>query len=110
GLTSRGCDLEIKPAHPGCSFRKVSKHITQSEMDAYKQVTVSFDDIRSESADRDCSFAITIREPGQPPQTLHRGLRLSAPGSPATQSLSCCLSSPSRVARIAAPDATTTKR
>jgi hypothetical protein len=104
GLTRRGCDVEIKPAHPACSFKTVSLHV-----ESRGEAIVDLKDVRSESADRDCSFAITIREPGQTDHTSIRGIRLNPPASTAQQLLSCYLSCPSRIARMSEPD-TTRKR
>lgn len=94
GLGPQGCDVEIKPAHPGCKFRTVVQHVSQGG-----KAKVAINDAQSRSADRDCTFAITIREPGHADRTVHRGLRLLATATPTAQLLSCNLSSPSRLAR-----------
>jgi hypothetical protein len=93
GLSAKGCDVEIKPGHPGCTFRPVTKHVGLSG-----KATIELRDVVTRSADRDCTFAITIREPGQAERTVHRGLRLQAENTP-DQRLNCFLSSPSRIAR-----------
>jgi hypothetical protein len=93
GLTRKGCDVEIKPASLGSKFKPVTQHI-----DSDGTATLEFKDIESESADRDCTFAITIREPGHAEKTVKRGLRLKSPGKPG-QTLECFLSSPSKIAR-----------
>ena len=98
GLSPGGCDLEIKPGHAGCQFKPRKDHI--ADRDAGKKL-IEFDDVRSTGVDRDCVFAITIREPGQVPKTVHRGLRLAAesPGRPTpAQTLACYLRSPSKMA------------
>jgi hypothetical protein len=102
GLGPQGCHVEIKPGHPGCQFKPVSRSV---EPETVRDV-VKLDPIsllaRSSGADRDCSFAITITEPGLPARTFHRGVRLSAPGDARTapvHRLKCYLSSPSLVAR-----------
>lgn len=104
GLTVNGpgCDVEIKPGHPGCKFRTVQHHV-----DSRGYATVVVPDAVSRNADRDCTFAITIREPGQPERTVRRGLRLQAENVTSGQSLSCYLSSPSRIARNNNASATT---
>ncbi len=94
GLGRGGCDVEIKPGHPGCQFRPVTRHITSDG-----KADVVLDDVRTTSADRDCAFAITVREPGHPPRTFHRGLRLDASQPATVPTLSCFFSSPSRIAR-----------
>jgi hypothetical protein len=100
GLGPRGCDVEIKPAYPGCTFQTVARHVRSDG-----KLTLEVDDVRTESPDRDCTFSITLREPGQPERTVHRGLRLKPPGSAGAQFLECFLSSPSRIARTNAQDA-----
>jgi hypothetical protein len=93
GLKATGCEIEIKPGHPGCQFRTVSQHV-----DSRGMASILFDDVQTTSADRDCAFAITVREPGQPPRTFRRGLRLTASNGP-IPTLTCYVSSPSRLAR-----------
>ena len=53
-------------------------------------------EVETVSADRDCSFAITLKEPGQPDKTVRRNLRIvpAAEGRPAApQALTCFISS-----------------
>ena len=93
GLGPKGCDVEVKPAHRGCSFETVKKHVERKG-----EMVVVVKEIKVKNADRDCTFAITIKEAGHPDRSERRGLRLAkAPGE--TQSLSCFLSSPSKIAR-----------
>ena len=97
GLGRAGCDVDVKPAHAGCMFRPRVQHVKSDG-----KVRIDLDDVRSTGADRDCSFAITIREPGHADKTVRRGVQLAAPvaGRPApVQSLDCYLSSPSLLAR-----------
>jgi hypothetical protein len=98
GLGTKGCDVEVKPGHKGCTFQPMNRHV-----DAKGYLSLTIRDVRSQSADRDCTFAITIREPGQPERTAYRGLRLSSHNS-AGQQLTCYLSSPSKVARAGESD------
>ena len=93
GLGAKGCDVEVKPGHPACKFAPRAQHLNPRQ-----SVKLVIDDVRSLSADRDCTFAITVREPGQADRTVRRGLRLSNPGGPA-QLLPCLLSTPPRVAK-----------
>lgn len=100
GLGRAGCDVEVKPGHPGCRFEKVTQHI-----DADGAGTVRIKDLECRNADRDCSFTITVKEPGQVDNTVRRGFRLavSEPGQPApTPSFACFINSPSRLARAEA--------
>ena len=59
--------------------------------------------VKSTSPDRDCQFTITIKEPGQPPRIVRRGIRLVPPASPGAaapeQVFKCYLRSPSLAAR-----------
>jgi hypothetical protein len=98
GLGPQGCDVEIAPGNMDCKFRPVRHHLSQHDANGY---TIPFDDVRTTSADRNCMFAITIREPGQPVKTVRRGLRI-VPASDeqfSAQLLSCYLSSPSKLAK-----------
>lgn len=100
GLTQKGCDVEIKPGHAGCKFKPVTKHIASQG-----KLVVELKDVEIRSPDRDCSFAITIKEEGQTKRTNHRGLRIptSGAGSPTqVPSLTCFLNSPSKLARAEA--------
>ncbi len=97
GLGRGGCDVDVKPAHPGCKFRPRVQHVGSDG-----KVRIELDDVQSTGADRDCSFAITIREPGHADKTVRRGFQLTAPvaGRPAVvQPFDCYLSSPSLLAR-----------
>jgi hypothetical protein len=102
GLGKDGCDVEIKPSHAGCIFGTVKKHV-----DSRGWLDLKLDDVRSRNADRDCSFAITIHEPGQGQRTTHRGLQLKVPGTVTAQTMTVYLSSPSKIARASQPDAAT---
>jgi hypothetical protein len=96
-----GCDVEVKPAHAGCNFRPRVQHVESNG-----RIQIILDDVRSTGADRDCSFAITIREPGHADKTVRRGLQLAAPVAGRTalaQSFDCYLSSPSLLARNSDP-------
>jgi hypothetical protein len=100
GLSRNGCEVEIKPGHAGCRFDTITKRVGA----ANTKGVLSIDPIlaQSSNADRDCAFAITIREPGQAPKTFHRGIRLTpkpADGPLPVQTLTCYLSSPSLAAR-----------
>jgi hypothetical protein len=106
GLSSKGCVLKVAPAHPGCKFKAIERRIDSGNADGMirlKEPIVL--QATSTAADRDCSFAITIQEPGLPPQTYRRGLRLvpGVAGQPAPiQTLKVYLSAPSIAARDAA--------
>ena len=104
GLGSSGCEVEIKPGHPGCKFQTLTERVKSDGA-----LDVDLKDVRTLNADRDCTFAITIREPGQPVRTVRRGLRVSSSTEKGQlSSLTCYLSSPSRVAK--AGETSTSKR
>ena len=94
GLGLDGCEIEIKPAHAGCQFKTATYHVTQQG-----RASLLLEDVQTSSADRDCAFAITLKEAGQPARTLRRGLRLVAPPSGSVPSLTCYLNSPSKLAK-----------
>ncbi len=105
GLGTQGCQIEIKPAHRGCEFESIKRTIDRVPANAVIKLDGIAVNARSTGADRDCTFAITIREPGLPAKTYRRGLRLEpvAAGKPApTQTLKCYLISPSVAAASAA--------
>jgi hypothetical protein len=93
GVGRQGCDVEIKPGNGGCKFKPVTYHL-----DSTGRATLKVKDIETQSADRDCTFAITIHEPGHTERTVKRGLRLKRPGDPG-HTLDCFLSSPSKIAQ-----------
>ena len=101
GLGAEGCEVEIKPATPACRFTPMKRQVSSSgELN-----DVIIKDLEVRGANRNCSFAITVTEPGQKSRTILRGFRLAAapsdPGTPAPlQTFACWLSSPSKIARI----------
>ena len=100
GLGAEGCDVEVKPANAGCKFRSTTEHIA-----ADGHAAIKLRDVELRGADKTCSMAITVREPGQPPQTIYRGFRprSSKPGS--IPKFACYISS-----KLAGVDAKTTRK
>jgi len=99
--------VAIKPANPTCRFKTVKKHVNPSG-----ELGVDIKDMEVRSVNRNCSFSITVTEPGQKPRTILRGFRLeanSADQNSAIPSFACFLSSPSKLARIAEASRTTRK-
>lgn len=94
GLEREGCDVEVKPGHPGCQFSTVRKHVDGTGLQ-----TLRLDDVKTSSADRECAFSITIREAGQATRTVRRGLRLAAPDTAPYSLMECFISSPSKLAK-----------
>jgi hypothetical protein len=79
GLSGSGCTLKITPAHPGCQFKPIVRRVPPTGGGSMLPLEPIALTATSTGADRDCSFAITIQEPGQPPQTFRRGIRLLSP-------------------------------
>jgi hypothetical protein len=111
GLGRDGCDVEIKPGNASCKFRALNENGAESRQHVTSagKATLDLLDIELRGADRTCSVAITVLEPGQPAKTIYRGFRLSArtegAGSTASKtaavpSFTCYLSSPSKVTRV----------
>ena len=98
GLGREGCEVEIKPGHPACDFKPITKKLESSGQEDFKYIVV-----KSTSADHDCLFSITIREPGQPEKTVKRGFVLATPkadGKPVPpQIFECWVRSPSLAAK-----------
>src|SRR5690349_2094905 len=95
GLGHDGCEVEIKPGNRGSRFQAQTQHIGASGKACF-----TFRDVEVRGADRSCSFAITVREPGQASRTIYRGFRLGSRATPGTasaaaQSFTCYMNSPS---------------
>ena len=101
GLGTEGCDVEVKPANAGCKFRPSSGEHVASD----GQATIKLRDVELRGADKTCTMAITVREPGQPPQTIYRGFRPGSSKSGAVPSFTCFVSS-----TLAGADAKTTRK
>jgi hypothetical protein len=80
GLRTEGCYLTIKPAHPGCRFKPIQRHIPGTQGGTFRLETLVIP-ATSLNPDRDCMFAITLVEPGMPPRTYQRGLVLVPPSA-----------------------------
>ncbi len=98
GLGNEGCQVEIKPGHPACDFKPISKKLTSRGQEDFRDILV-----KSTSADGDCMFEITVKEPGQPEKKFKRGFVLTTakPGSKEIpyQLFECWLRSPSLAAK-----------
>src|SRR5262249_34351123 len=73
GLGKSGCEVEVKPGNRSCRFKPQEQHVN-----SVGKVSFVFKDVELRGADRNCAFAITVREAGQAPKTIYRGFRLSA--------------------------------
>ena len=109
-----GVEIVIKPGHPACRFKTI---IYPVKGDGLIQDIPPID-VETLSADRDCSFTIVLKEPGQPDKVFRRSLQINLPGEATAakpQVLQCFLSSrgatgraatvPNPVATKPAPDA-----
>jgi hypothetical protein len=106
GLGLDGCEVDVKPANPGCKFRVASSQHVPS----HGRATVDLRDVELRGADHTCTIAITLRESGQAPKTIYRGFRLTtrptpAPANSTIPSFTCYLSS-----RLAGVDSTRTRK
>jgi len=87
-----GVEVVIKPGHPACRFKPI---VYPVKGDGFIQDIPPID-VETLSADRDCSFAIVLKEPGQPDKVFRRNLQINAPSEAANgkpQVLQCYLSS-----------------
>ena len=101
GLGADGCDVEIKPANPSCKFRPSPiKHVSSDG-----HATIELKDVELRGADKTCTLAITVREPGHAPQTIYRGFRTGATKTGSVPSFTCFISS-----RLAGADSKTTRK
>lgn len=85
-------EIEIKPGNSGCRFKPVTYPVKGGGW----VPDVLPIDVETLSADRDCSFAITLKEAGQADKVFRRSVQI-APVTEATagkpQSLICYLNS-----------------
>jgi hypothetical protein len=114
GLSSDGGEIEIKPGNPGCKFETI-KFQTKGHPRTDSQGRINLDpiDVETMSADRNCSFSITLKEPGQPDKTVRRALRITPTlggKTPAPQTLSCFITSNSLNPVASKPKDSTTKK
>lgn len=104
-------EVVIKPGSPGCRFKPITQAITKNNTTELKPFEVEVF-----SADRDCAFLITLKEPGQPDKTYRRHVRIvpPTPGKVVAQRFDCSLSATSfgqatKVAEQPAAEAKTKK-
>ena len=98
GMSDNGCQIEIKPGHPACRF----KPITYRTKVHKESITLPPLVVETSSADRNCSFDITIREKDRPVKSAHRSVRLTpaADDEPVpVKRLTCYLTAPSLAAK-----------
>ena len=94
GIPLDGCEIEIRPAHPGSRFEPVVRQIERVSADGVARLDTIAIDARSLGADGDCAFAITIKAPDRADETFKRSVRLLPPADDApvpVRSLTCYL-------------------
>ena len=113
GLSSQGGEIEIKPGHAGCKFETIKFETKSHPKSIDGKIHLDPIEVETISADRDCSFAITLKEPGQPDKLVRRNLRIipTPEGKPAkAQELTCYISSNSLNPPVASKPADDSKR
>jgi hypothetical protein len=113
GLSSEGGEIEIKPGHAGCKFETIKFQTKSHPRVIDGKIFLDPIEVETVSADRECSFAIILREPGQPDKVVRRTLRLVPPPSGKTasaQTLTCYISSNSLNPPVATKPADEAKR
>jgi hypothetical protein len=108
GLSAAGGEVEIKPGHAGCKFETIKFQTKGHPKMIEGRIVLDPFEVETFSADRDCSFAITLKEAGQPDKTVRRTIRLVPPtdGKPAkTQDLIYYISSRSLEPKVVADKA-----
>ena len=104
-VAEEGAELIIKPGHPGCRFKPITRQVKKG---IFKVEDIPPIDVECFSADRDCSFAITLKEPGQAEKTVRRNIQIVPADEP--QALTCYVSSKSLSAPVAKSDEATRKK
>ena len=102
GLSQEGCEVEIKPGTRSTRFQPQHLHV-----ESQGKAKFVFRDIEVRGADRNCTFAITVHEPGQASRTIFRGFRIASRPAPApvqasqeAQRFTCYMNSPSKLAGL----------
>jgi hypothetical protein len=109
GLGREGCDAEVKPGNASCKFRAFNDKGVEGRQHISSAGTAAIElrEIEVRGADRTCTVAITVLEPGRERKTVYRGFRLAArvPAkgasiAPLVTTFTCFLSSPSKLAKL----------
>ena len=119
GLTSKGCDIQVKPGNASCKFSTIYEKRGENRQfiaaDGFSRLELR--DVELRGADRTITVAITVREPGQAAKTFYRGFRLTTKPDARTQGatasapvFTCYLSSPSKLAKVAKTDESGTRK
>ena len=86
---------------PGCKFRPPRPSTSRPTA----RPRIKLRDVELRGADKTCTMAITVREPGQPPQTIYRGFRPGSSKTGTVPSFTCFVSS-----KLAGVDAKATRK
>lgn len=98
GLGSEGCEVEVKPGNPAVEFKPQTFRVPSNG-----RASVTLKDVELLGVDRNCTFAVVVREKDHDPKTIYRGFRLptdSASKRSGALSFTCFLSSASRIAEL----------
>lgn len=75
-VSIEGGEVVIKPGHPGCRFETIAFKTKNHPRAIDGLIYLDPIAVETVSPDRDCSFAITVKEPGHPDKTVRRNLRI----------------------------------
>jgi hypothetical protein len=92
GIAREDGEVMIKPGHSGCRFKAISFRVSEKPRDAFGMINLDAFEVETISADRDCAFVITLKEPGKPDKTVRRNLLVvpNVEGRPAApQKMTC---------------------
>ena len=92
GIARDDGEVVIKPGHSGCRFKEISFRLSEQPRDSFGMINLAPFEVETISADHDCGFAITLKEPGKPDKTVRRNLIVvpNVDGRPATpQKMTC---------------------
>ena len=111
GLSAEGGEVEIKPGNAGSRFETI-RFQTKGHPRSTNDGRINLDpiDVETFSADRNCSFAITLKEPGLPDKTVRRILQITPTTDTKSTTplvLNCFISSTSLASK---PDDSTRKK
>jgi hypothetical protein len=95
GIAREQGEVVIKPGHSACRFKEISFRVVDRPLDANGMINLDPFEVETISADRDCAFVITLKEPGKPDKTVRRNLFVvpNVDGRPAApQKMTCFVS------------------
>lgn len=72
-IAGSGVELVIRPGNPTCRFKDVVYSVKRDG----NIRDIPPIEVETVNADRDCAFAITLKEPGQPDRVFRRSLQIN---------------------------------